>query len=277
MAFKVVSIRYEPMIAFSCDDLSPKTKIVKLKELLKTVDRFDINMTFFVIPKSEARWNSCCSLVKVLKDAQSCGHEIGLHGLSHFPLETGNPFGTFGFGYSSIREKILKGRRILYEKLEISPRGFRAPYHHYSKSLWRVLDDLNFLYDSSKIALKSFLLSYVPLLRAICFSRKRGFIMSKTFHPLDLKLWEIPISQEYTWYNLKFEISLFNVFLKNNLSKVQAGCLVLNSHIGALSTWGLRILKELFLCIRDTGLSKLTLQEMAERSTNLETTKAYYV
>jgi len=268
---------YEPMIAFSCDDLSPKTKIGKLKELLKTVDRFDINMTFFVIPKSEARWNSCCSLVKVLKDAQSCGHEIGLHGLSHFPLETGNPFDTFGFGYLSIRDRILKGRRILYEKLETSPRGFRAPYHHYSQSLWRVLNDLNFLYDSSKIALTSALLSYVPLLRAICFFKKRGFVTSTMFHPLDLKLWEIPVSQEYTWYNLKFEISLFKAFLKNNLSKIQAGCLVLNSHIGALSTWSLRILKELFLCIRDTGLSKLTLQEMAERSTNLETTITYYI
>ncbi len=267
----------EPMIAFSCDDLSPKTKIARLKELLRTADRFDINVTLFVIPKSEAKWNSCCPLAEVLRDAQSCGHEIGLHGLSHFLFETGNPFNILSFGYSSIKDKILKGLRILNEKLEINPRGFRAPYHHCSESLLRVLDDLNFLYDSSKIALTSVLLSYVPPLRAICVSRKRGLTKSTIFHPSNLKLWEIPITQEYTWYNLKFEVSLFEAFLKNNISKLKGGCLVINSHIGALSAWGLYILQELFLCIKETGLNKLTLQEMAERSTNLETAKAYYV
>jgi len=267
----------EPMIALSCDDLSPKTKVARLKELLRIADRFDISVTFFVIPKSEAKWNSCASLVKALKDAQSCGHEIGLHGLSHFPFETGNPFNISSLGCSSIRDKILKALRILNEKLEINPRGFRAPYHHCSQSLWKVLDDLNFLYDSSKIALTSVLLSYVPPVRTMWVSRKKGLIVSRMFHPLNLKLWEIPVTQEYTWYNLKFEVSLFEAFLKNNISKMEAGCLVVNSHIGALSTWGLHVLKELFLYTKETGLSKLTLQKMAERYTSWETVKAYYV
>lgn len=267
----------ERIIAFSCDDLSPKTKIAKLKELLRIADRSDINVTFFVVPKSAAEWNSCGFLTKALKDAQSCGHEIGLHGLNHFLFETGNPFNAFSFGYSSIRDKILNGLGILNEKLETNPRGFRAPYHHCSQSLFRVLNDLDFLYDSSKIALTSVLLSYVPPVRAICISRKRCLPVSRIFHPLNLKLWEIPITQEYTWYNLKFEVNLFEAFLKNNISKMEAGCLVINSHIGTLSTWGLHILKKLFLCINGIGLSKLTLQEVAERSTNLETAKAYYV
>jgi len=261
-------LMYEPMMAFSCDDVSPKTEIAKIKELLRTADRFDMNVTFFVIPRNEAKWNSCSSLVEVLKDAESCGHEIGLHGLTHLPFETGNPF--LSFGYSLIKNRILKGLRILNEKLETNARGFRAPYHHYGQSLFRVLDDTNFLYDSSKIALTSALLSYVPPLRAICVSRKRGFIASKMFHPLNLRLWEIPITQEYTWYNLKFEVNLFKAFFKDYVSKIKAGCLIINSHIGALSTWGLNVLKELFLCVKDTGLSKLTLQEMAERSPNFD-------
>jgi len=268
---------HEPMIAFSCDDLSPKTRVTKLKELLRTADRFDMNVTLFVIPKGKAKWNSCSSLVGVLKDAQSCGHEIGLHGLSHFVFETGNPFYNFGFGYASLKGKILQGLRILNEKLGINPKGFRAPYYHCSQNLWRVLDDLNFLYDSSKISLTGALLSYVPPLRAIYVSRKRGLSGSPMFHPLNMRLWEIPIAQEFTWYNLKFEVSLFKPFLRNYLSKIEAGCLVINSHIGALSTWGLRILKELFLCTEEKGLHELTLAEMAERTGDLETAKVYYV
>jgi len=267
---------HEPIISLSCDDISPKTKTAKLKELLRTADRFDMNITFFVIPKSRAKWNSSRSLVEVLKDAQSCGHEIGLHGLNHSLFETGNPFNTFNFGCSSIRERILNVIRIFNEKLEVNPRGFRAPYHHCSQNLLRVLDDLNFLYDSSKIALTSVLLSYAPPFRAICVSRKLDLIASKVFHPLNLKLWEIPITQEYTWYNLKFEVGLFEAFLRNKISEMEAGCLVINSHISALSTWGLQILKEFFLLINEAGISKLTLQEIAVKCKNLETVKAYY-
>ncbi len=271
------TLMHEPLIAFSCDDISPKTNVARLKELLKTIDRFDVNITFFVIPKSHAEWDSCGSLIEVLRDAQTCGHEIGLHGLCHYPFETGNPFNSFSSGYSSIKDRILKGFRILNEKLETNPRGFRAPYHHCSKSLLRVLDDLDFLYDSSQIALKGVLLSYAPPLRAIWVSRKRGLTISRIFHPLNLKLLEIPVTQEYTWYNLKFEVNSFHSFLKNNISKEESGCLIINSHIGALSRWGLQILKELFLCIKERGLSKLTLQEMAQRHASLETAKAYYV
>jgi len=268
---------HEPLTAFSCDDISPETKAAKLKELLRTVDRSDLNITLFVIPKSEAKWNSCGSLVKALKDAQSCGHEIGLHGLTHVLFETGNPFSIFSSEHSSVKSKVMKGLRILNKKLETNPRGFRAPYHHWSQSLLRALNELNFLYDSSKIAWNSVLLSYAPPLRAVCFSRKRGFIVSRVFRPLNLKLWEIPISQEYTWYNLKFEVSPFEAFLKSRISRTEAGCLVINSHIGALSAWGLQILKQLFLCLKETGLCNLTLREMADRHTRFETAKAYYI
>jgi len=265
------------MIALSCDDISPKTKVAKLEELLKTASRFDVNVTFFVIPKSGANWDSCGSLIEVLKDAQSCGHEIGLHGLSHFLFETGNPINPFSFDGSSIRDRILKALRILNEKLEVNPAGFRAPYYHCSQSLLKVLDDLNFLYDSSKIAPDGILFSYVPPLRAIFFSRKQSISASRIFHPLNMKLWEIPISHEYTWYNLKFEVRLLEAFFRNNISKIEGGCLVINSHIEALSLWGMHILKEIFLCTKEIGLSDLTLKEMAEKSTSKETAKAFYV
>jgi len=256
---------YDPLIALTCDDISPKTNIAKLKELLRTTDRFDVNITLFVVPKNHAHWNSSGRVIEVLKDAQTCGHEIGLHGLSHYPFETANPFDNFGFGYSSIKSKILRGLGTINEKLETTPKGFRAPYHHCSNSMLRVLNDLNFLYDSSKIAFTSALLSYAPPLRAMWVSRKRRLTSSRIFHPLNLKLWEIPVSVEFTWYNLKFEVNSIHAFLKRNISKGDSGCLVINSHIGALSTWGLQILKELCLCIKETGIVNLTLQKMAEK------------
>ncbi|UCC33798.1 MAG: hypothetical protein JSW53_01995, partial [Candidatus Bathyarchaeota archaeon] len=130
--------------------------------------------------------------------------------------------------------------------------------------------------DSSKMAWTSILLSYVPPLRVICAFRKKSPIPSTIFHPSSLKLWEIPITQEYTWYNLKYEVRLFKSFLKSTISEIKAGCLVINSHVDALSTWGLQILRELFLCIKELGINKLTLQEMADRSTGMETTKVNY-
>jgi len=271
-----ISMR-EPIVAFSCDDISPKTSPAKLKALLRIADEFDVNVTLFVIPKSHASWSSCISLAQVLKDCLTCGHEIGLHGLSHHPFETGSPFDTFSPKYAHIENKIRKGLNILEEVLETDIRGFRAPYHHYSKSLLRVLNDLGFLYDSSRISFRGMLLSYAPPLRTVWVSANPRLTFSRIFHPLNLRLWEIPVTQEYTWYNLKFEVASFNSFFKNTISKIETGCLVINSHIGALSTWGLQILKQLMVCIKETGPSALTLQEMAKRCTHSEPAKAYYV
>lgn len=268
---------HEPIVAFSCDDISPKTNPTKLKALLKIIDEFDVNATLFVIPKSHANWSSCVSLTEVLKDCLTCGHEIALHGLGHYPFETGSQFDTFSSGYSNIENKIRRGLDILDVVLETNIRGFRAPYHHYSKSLLRVLNDLGFLYDSSQISFRAMLLSYAPPLRTVWVSTNPRLAFSRIFHPLNLRLWEIPVTQEYTWYNLKFEVGSFHSFFKNSISTMKTGCLIINSHIGALSTWGLQILRQLMLCIRETGLSTLTLQQMAKRCTCSETAKAYYV
>jgi len=273
----VCQLMYEPTVAFSCDDVSPNTKVAKLKELLRITDRFDINATLFVIPKSEEKWNLCSSLAQSLRDAESRGHEIGLHGLSHFPFETEYPLDFFSLGYSSIKNKLVKARRILLDKLDTNPVGFRAPYHHCGQSLWKALNDLNFLYDSSQMTFQSILLSYVPPLRAISISRRRSAPVSKMFHPLSLRLWEIPITQEFTWYNLKFEVNRFERSLRSYVSNLRTGCLIINSHIGALSASGLRILQKLFLKAKDIRLSSLTLKEIALKASDEETAKPFYI
>jgi len=268
---------YEPTMAFSCDDVSPNTKVAKLKELLRTTDRFDINATLFVVPKSEEKWNLCGYLAHILRDAESRDYEIGLHGLSHVPFETEYPLDFFSLGYSSIKNKLVKARRILHDKVHTNPVGFRAPYHHCGQSLWKALNDLNFLYDSSQMAFQSILLSYIPPLRAISISRKRTAPASKMFHPLSLRLWEIPITHEFTWYNLKFEVNRFEKSVRSLASDLRTSSLIVNSHIESLSASGLRILQKLFLNAKDIGFSSSTLKEIALKASNAETAKPFYI
>ena len=261
----------QPSVAFTCDDVSPETNAQKLRELLKTIDRFHVKATFFVIPKSHAQWNSNRILAEILKGAQANGHEIALHGLSHYPLETWNPFTPYGPSYSEIRKRVLTGLQIVKEKLDAKPRGFRAPYHQVSRSLLQALIDFDFLYDSSKISLQEAVLSYVPPLRVLWYSRRRRFSESQAFHPMDSRMWEIPITHEFTWHSLKLEVNLFRRFFREDPSQSTAGCLVINSHMNALTRWGLSILKELFAYIKRKNMINLTLQEMATTLTNLET------
>jgi len=255
------------MIGFTCDDLSPKTKISVLKRFLRIIDKYDMNITFFAVPESTTGVRFHGPIVRIIKDASSCGHEVGLHGLHHVPLEMGIRFNPFNLGYALINERVSRGLRILREDLELTCLGFRAPYYQYSKTLLRVLNDLGFLYDSSEISMVDFIFSYFPPLRAFLVSLGGKFsraIGSKPYHPLGLRLLEIPVTREYTWYNSKFEAKFLITVLKKDVSQREAA-VVINSHIGSLSVWGLEILKQFFLYVKDAGLSKLTLREIASR------------
>ena len=260
----------QPLVAFTCDDVSPETNASNLRELLSTTDRFRIEATFFVIPRSLSQWSSDGVVAVILKDAQANGHEIALHGLSHYPLETWNPFTPYSTSYSEIKERILTGLQILSEKLDAKPRGFRAPYHLISRSLLQALVDLDFLYDSSKISLQEAILSYTPPLRILWYSRRHRLTESHVFHPLNSRMWEIPIAHEFTWHSLKLEVKLFRKFFREDPSQSAAGCLVINSHINALTKWGLSILEELFAYVEKKKITSLTLQQMAETLTCLE-------
>ena len=258
----------QPRIAFTCDDLSPKTKISVLKRLLKIIDKHDINVTFFAIPESTEALKFHGPLMRIIKDAFSCGHEVGLHGLHHTLFEMGVRYSPFDLSYALINDKVLTGLRILREDLELTPLGFRAPYYQYGQTLLCVLNDLGFLYDSSEISLINFIFSYVPPLRLFLAPLSRKLlraVRSEPYHPLGLRLLEIPVTREYTWYNLKFEVKLLINLLKNDVCQMEASVLVINSHIESLSLWGLEILKNFFSYVKDMGFSNLNLREMARR------------
>jgi peptidoglycan/xylan/chitin deacetylase (PgdA/CDA1 family) len=262
------STHQKPMIAFTCDDLSPKTKISVLKRFLRIVDKYDMNVTFFAVPENTTGVRFHGPIVRIIKDACSCGHEVGLHGLHHVPFEMGVRFDPFNLSHALINERVSRGLRILREDLELTCLGFRAPYYQYSKTSLRVLNDLGFLYDSSEISMMDLIFSYVPPFRVFLLHLGGKLLRvsrSKPYHPLGLRLLEIPVTREYTWYNLKFEAKFLIAVLKKDISQMDARVLVVNSHIGSLSVWGLEILKQFFLDIKDTGLSKLTLREIASQ------------
>lgn len=267
---------HEPVVAFSCDDVSPKTNVSRLKELLRAADRFDVRITFFVVPKKARNWRFRADLVAILRDAQSCGHEIGLHGLEHFPFEAGSSFDFLDLCYDSVRAMISKGARLLYETLEIMPKGFRAPYHQYGRSLFLALDDLGFLYDSSMMDWSGLFFSYFPPVRAVWVRGKEGLERSVMFHPFGLQLLEIPVALDFSWYNLGFEVSAFDVFFRKVICKMQTGCLVVSSHIGALSPSGLTILENFFLSLKQAGLKSSALREVAEEYSASELHASYH-
>ncbi|MDH5266775.1 MAG: polysaccharide deacetylase family protein [Candidatus Bathyarchaeota archaeon] len=265
---RAFSAHHKPVIAFTCDDLSFKTTISVLKRFLRIVDKYDMNVTFFAVPESTAGVRFQGPIVRIIKDACSCGHEVGLHGLHHVPFEMGVRFGPFDLGYALINERVSRGLRILREDLELTCLGFRAPYYQYSKTLLRVLNDLGFLYDSSEISMMDLVFSYFPPLRAFLVSLSRKFLRatgSKPYHPLGLRLLEIPVTREYTWHNLKLEVKPLIAVFKRDVSHMDASILVVNSHLGSLSVWGLEILKQFFQHVKDAGLSILTLGEIASR------------
>lgn len=266
---------HEPVVAFTCDDVSPKTNVSRLKELIRAADRFDVKITFFVIPKKARNWQSCADLVAVLKDAQSCGHEIGLHGLEHFPFEAGSSFDFLNLCDDSVRAMISKGVQLLCEALETIPKGFRSPYHQCGRSLFLALDDLGFVYDSSMMDWSGLFFSYFPPVRAVWVRGKGGVERSVMFHPFSLQLLEIPVVLDFSWYNLGFEVNAFDEFFRKAVCKMQTGCLAVSSHIGALSLSGLTILENFFHSIKQAGLKSSALREVAEEYSTSELRTSY--
>lgn len=257
------------ILAFTCDDVSPKTEASTLNRVLTIADRYNVRGTFFVIPEARDGARFRGPLSNMVKDACGCGHEVGLHGLHHTPLEVGIDIGSLSLDRASIRDRIVSGMRILESDLGIRPLGFRAPYHQHCRALLRILDDLEFLYDSSEIAPFALLFSYFLPLRLV--STLLGWeipiaTIIKPYHPMKSNLLEIPVVKEYTGHTLKFEIEPLVEALKREICQSEMGVFVLNSHIGGLSLAGLEILRQFFFWVENTGLESLTLEEVARRA-----------
>lgn len=102
--------------------------------ILDLFDKYNIKTTFFVTGYFAEKEPE---QVKLIKEK---GHEIACHGYNHFYRGNKN---------LDIKQDIIKAKGVLEKIIGENIKGFRAPQMQYSKKLIKILDDLNFKYDSS--------------------------------------------------------------------------------------------------------------------------------
>ncbi|MFX1489090.1 MAG: polysaccharide deacetylase family protein [Promethearchaeota archaeon] len=109
---------------------------VGLIKIIKVLDKYDINGTFFCTGNVAER------LPEYIQLLEQKGHEIACHGLNHERF--------YRLNFKKCYHLIYQNKKILEEICQNSKiLGFRAPYLRTPKFLFEVLDNLNFRYDSS--------------------------------------------------------------------------------------------------------------------------------
>ncbi len=103
------------------------------KSLLKILEKYKIPVTFFVTGFFAEKEQ------KQIKEI-SKKHEIACHGYNHFYR---------GNKRFDLKEDIFKAKKILEKITKKKIFGFRAPQMQFSEELIRILEELNFTYDSS--------------------------------------------------------------------------------------------------------------------------------
>lgn len=107
-------------------------------QLIDLFNRHRIKVTFFVIGKDlEDKDNR-----DVLTEIFSQGHEIGNHSFSH-PI---------GFRFLKRAEKereIARAEKLIEEITGVTPRGFATPAYDIDEETIRILEERNYLYDTS--------------------------------------------------------------------------------------------------------------------------------
>lgn len=109
-----------------------------IEPLLDLLELRGASITFFVVGDIAGESSS------LLRTIAAHGHEIGLHGLTHVPLED--------LGPSIFDEQVTRGRRILEDAAGVSVTGFRAPYFSLTpRTMWapEILSAGGFEYSSS--------------------------------------------------------------------------------------------------------------------------------
>jgi hypothetical protein len=109
-----------------------------LPRFLDLYEAYNIKATLFVVGKDLLSNRK----VDLLKRAIQKGHEIANHSMNH----------TEGFSYLSFQKKqreIIDAELIIQDKLGVLPKGFRTPSNDVDNDVLRILEERNYLYDSS--------------------------------------------------------------------------------------------------------------------------------
>lgn len=110
--------------------------LVAIPRLLKLLDEYDIQSSFFIPGKTMEKYPD------MVKEISKRGHEIGNHGYSHMcPVLCTDKKEEF--------EEYEKTSEILKKLINKRPVGFRAPSWEFSTNTVGILKGMDFLYDSS--------------------------------------------------------------------------------------------------------------------------------
>lgn len=211
---------------FSFDDISLHfLTLPEFKQLLDSLNDFEIACTLFVVPSGLENHRSKDEFKDCLRGALDLGHELAQHGCIHsgntYVSEFGCLFPLPFPGYKKQKERIELGMKKFVRLTGVKPRGFRSPFYLHNAMTLKVLSELNFSYDSSKTIFKP----------AYC-SRVRVKMMRSVIPSKIEDILEIPVTGDYT-YNLKnfnFYDSLKQALRDFDWIKSRNGVFVLNNH-----------------------------------------------
>lgn len=172
-----------------------------LEYLLPALDGLNLKATLFVpavlLEKS--------SILSPLLELRRAGHELGCHGLTHSLDES------FAHLPEHVqREKLTTATKIFEDKTGIPARVFRAPAFRLSAATLRILDELDYVADSSVPSTRLGILSsdmwnnrYLVAPRKPYHPHERSF-----FRKGSMSLLEIPMS----CFFVPFSVSFLQVF-----------------------------------------------------------------
>lgn len=182
------SINHDPLEADSQVDVE-----AGIERLLQLLEEHELKATFFVT--SEMAQKHSLAIGEILRN----GHEVACHGLIHDKDEC-------LLDETRQRQKIGEATKTITERTGQKPKGFRAPCLRANEITMKILDELEYVYDSSVIP--TFVPGYYGSPNA----------PSKPYHPSgssirkkgSYKVLEIPVS-----VNPIFPLSLSAAWMRN--------------------------------------------------------------
>ena len=128
-----------------------------LYSFLEILDLKKVKCTFFIVANLVTKYE------KIIKEIIKNGHEIACHSLNHeLPLsQKPNIF----------RDDLINAKKIIEDKFSIRIYGYRAPCFNLNDEYLKIVQDINFSYDSSLIRSN--------------LNDKYGFINKNNFHKIE--------------------------------------------------------------------------------------------
>jgi len=203
-------------------DLYPSYFDIFVPHVLDILDELNLKITFFIVGKDTETADNR----KYLRMITDRGHEVGNHSYNHESwLQS--------YSYEKIEKEIISAEEAIENATGQRPKGFRGPGFSWSNDLLKVLEERDYLYDSSTLP------TYLgPIARMYYFSKSslsnedkkarkelfgkfsEGFRRLKPYYfhlGEDKKIMEIPVTTMPV-FKLPFHLS-YLIYL-NNISGV---------------------------------------------------------